>query len=157
MNTFECRKSYAKGLLDPRPATEIAMHTDVSVSTVHNVVSPHNRFGPRAIDGRGYGIWRRCYLNRDQQALFLKPFPEIAPKGEICVAGRIKHALDELLGHEVYHSTVYRMLHRNGWREIVPRPAHPERKEETREAFKITSRSLQARLWNKETRKILGR
>ena len=26
-------------LVDPRPASEIAIHTDVSVSTVHNVIS----------------------------------------------------------------------------------------------------------------------
>jgi len=128
-------------LVDPRPASEIAMHTDVSVSTVHNVVSRYNRFGPKAIEGREYGIRRRCYLTKDRETLFLKPFLEIAPKGEICVAGRIKQALEELLGHEVHHSTVYRMLHRNGWREIVPRPAHPEGKEETQEAFKKTSRN----------------
>lgn len=129
-------------LVDPRPAAEIALHTDVSVSTVHNVISLYNRFGPEAIEGHEYGIRRRCYLTRDEEASFLKPFLEIAPTGEICVAGRIQQALEELLGHEVHHSTVYRMLHRNGWREIVPRPAHPEGKEQTREAFKKTSRSL---------------
>ena len=128
-------------LVDPRPASEIAIHTDVSVSTVHNVISRYNRFGPKAIEGRERGIRRRCYLSRDQEAEFLKPFLEIASTGELCVAGRIKQALEELLGHGVHHSTVYRMLHRNGWREIVARPAHPEAKEKTQEAFKKTSRN----------------
>jgi transposase len=126
-------------LVDPRPASEIAVHTDVSVSTVHNVISQYNRFGPKAIEGRERGIRRRCYLSRDQEAEFLEPFLEIASTGEICVAGRIKEALEELLGHGVHHSTVYRMLHRNGWREIVPRPAHPEAKEKTQKAFKKSS------------------
>jgi transposase len=128
-------------LVDPRPAWEIAIHTDVSVSTVHSVISRYNRFGPKAIESCDYGIRRRCYLSKNQEIDFLKPFLEIAPTGEICVAGRIKQALEDLLGHAVHHSTVYRMLHRNGWREIVPRPAHPEAQEETQEAFKKTSRS----------------
>jgi transposase len=128
-------------LVDPRPASEIALHTDVSVSTVHNVISQYNRFGPKAIEGDEFGKRRRCYLTKDEEAELLKPFLEIAPTGEICVAGPIRQALEELLGHPVHHSTVYRMLHRNGWREIVPRPAHPGAKEETQEAFKKTSRS----------------
>jgi transposase len=126
-------------LVDPRPASEIAMHADVSVSLVHSLISRYNRFGPKAIEGRERGIRRRCYLTKDEEADFLKPFLENASKGEICVAGPIKKALEEFLGHEVHHSTVYRMLHRNGWREIVPRPVHPEAKEEKQEAFKKIS------------------
>ena len=128
-------------LVDPRPASEIAIHTNVSVSTVHSVVSRYNRFGPQAIEGREHGIRRRCYLNKDEEAEFLKPFLDVAPTGEICIAGPIKEALEALLDHPVHHSTVYRMLHRNGWREIVPRPAHPEAKEEVQKAFKKTSRN----------------
>jgi len=128
-------------LVDPRPALEIAVHTDVSVSTVHNVISRYNRFGPKAIESSEKGKRRRCYLSEDEEAEFLKPFLEVAPTGEICVAGQIRKALEELLDHTVHHSTVYRMLHRNGWREIVPRPAHPQAKEETQEAFKKTSRN----------------
>ena len=129
-------------LVDPRRASEIALHTGVSVSTVHNVVSRYNRFGPEAIEGRERGIRRRCYLSKDEEARFLKPFLDVAPTGQICVAGPIQEALEALLDHSVHQSTVYRMLHRNGWREIVPRPAHPDAKEEAQEAFKKTSRNL---------------
>jgi transposase len=128
-------------LVDPRPAAEIAIHTDVSVSMVHNVVSRYNRFGPQAIEGHESGIRRRCYLSRDQEAEFLRPFLEVAARGEICVARPIKQALEELLGHKVHHSTVYRMLHRNQWREVVPRPVHPQAKRSVQEAFKKSSRS----------------
>jgi hypothetical protein len=91
-------------LVDPRPASEIAIHTDVSVSTVHNVISRYNRLGPQAIEGCENGIRRRCYLSKDREAEFLKPFLEIAPTGEICVVGPIKQALEEFLGHPVHHS-----------------------------------------------------
>ncbi len=79
-------------LVDPRPASEIALHTDVSVATVHNVVSRSNKFGPQAIEGREHGIRRRCYLTKEEEAEFLKPFLEVAPTGEICVAGLITEA-----------------------------------------------------------------
>ena len=55
-------------LVDPRLAAEIAKHTDVSVSTVHNVISRYNRFGPEAIEGREHGIRRRCYLRKEEEA-----------------------------------------------------------------------------------------
>ena len=135
------RLIFRNALADPRPASEIALHTDVSVSCVHGVASRYNRFGPQAIEGHEHGIRRRCYLNKDEEAEFLKPFLDVAPTGEICVAGPIREALEALLDHPVHHSTVYRMLHGNGWREIVPRPAHPEAKEEVQEAFKKTSRN----------------
>ena len=50
--------------------------------------------------------------------------------------------LEELLGHGVHHSTVYRLLERNGWRKVVPRPFHIESKQEVQEDFKKTSRNL---------------
>jgi hypothetical protein len=37
--------------------------------------------------------------------------------------------LEDHLGHGVHHSTVYRMLDRNKWRRVVPRPVHPEARE----------------------------
>ena len=87
-------------LVDPRPASEIAIHTDVSVSTVHNVISRYNRFGPEAIESCDNGIRRRCYLSKDQEAEFLKPFFEPAATGKICVAGQIKKSLEDLLDHK---------------------------------------------------------
>ena len=128
-------------LVAPRPASEIALHTGVSVSTVHNVVSKYNRFGPQTIEAHEKGIRRRCYLNTHDEAEFVKSFIEDAANGGICIAGPIKEALETLLDHPVHHSTVYRMLHRNGWREIVPRPAHPQSDEVVQEAFKKTSLS----------------
>jgi transposase len=128
-------------LVDPRPASEIALHTNVSVATVHHVISRYNRFGPEALEGSEKGIRRRCYLKKEEETEFLKRFLEVASKGEMCVAGAVRQALEELLDHPVHHSTVYRMLHRNGWRQVVPRPAHPESEKETQETFKKNSRN----------------
>ena len=125
--------------IDPRDARQIALHTGVSVSTVHNLVSVYNRFGPQAVGGPKESKRRRCYFSRAQEAEFLAPFLDEASAGQICVAGRIKQALEDYLGHAVHHSTVYRMLERNQWRKVVPRPAHPQAKEQIQEDFKKTS------------------
>ena len=65
----------------------------------------------------------------------------VAAGDNLTIAGQIKKSLEDLLDRKVHHSTVYRMLHRNGWREIVTRPVHPQAKEEAQEAFRKTSRS----------------
>ena len=59
-------------LVDPRPASEIALHTGVSLATVYSVVSRYNRFGPEAIKGHEHGIRRRCYRSKGEEAEFLK-------------------------------------------------------------------------------------
>ncbi len=61
-------------LLDPRPAAQIARHTGVSVSTVHNVISIYNRFGPEAVEVSKEGKRRRCYLSKTEEAQFLASF-----------------------------------------------------------------------------------
>ena len=81
----------------------------------------------------------RCYLNRTEEAQFLASFLEEASAGQICVAGRLNQALEDHLGHGVHHSTVYRMLDRNQWRRVVPRPVHPEAREQAQEDFKKNS------------------
>jgi transposase len=106
---------------------------------VHNVVSSYNRYGPEAVEASNESKRRRCYLNKTEEAEFLATFLDQATAGQICVAGRIKQALEDYLGHEVHHSTVYRMLDRNGWRKVTPRPAHPQSKEQIQEDFKKTS------------------
>ena len=44
-----------QALVDPRPATSIAVHTGVSVPTVRVVISTYNRLGPAALDTPGKG------------------------------------------------------------------------------------------------------
>ena len=125
--------------VDPRTARQIARHTGVSVSTVHNVVSMYNRYGPEAVEGSKESKRRRCYLSRAEEAQFLATFLDEASAGQICVAVRLKQALEDYLGHGVHHSTVYRMLERNEWRKVVPRPAHPQAKAPVQEDFKKNS------------------
>jgi Winged helix-turn helix len=37
--------------------------------------------------------------------------------------------------HEVHIDTIYRLLHRHGWRKLAPRARHPKANQEEQDAF----------------------
>jgi len=60
----------------------------------------------------------------EDEKRFLSPFIEKASRSGVLVVSGIKLAYEKTLGHKVPKSTIYRMLERNGWRKIMPRPSH---------------------------------
>lgn len=126
-------------LVAPRKAEEIAKHTGVSVPTVRRVSAGYNRLGVAAIETPGKGGRRHEYLTVEQEREFLAPLFARAQRGEIATAGEIKRAFEAQVGHEVEESTIYRLLHRHGWRKLVPRPRHPKANAETQATFKKPS------------------
>jgi len=126
-------------LVDPRPAGEIALHTGLAEQSVHNLISRYNRLGPEAVEGPGKGGRRRAYLSWDEEAAFLESFKQAALTGQIATAAKIKEALERRIGQKVHKTTVYRLLQRHGWRQLVPRPFHVEADKEEPAAFKKTS------------------
>ena len=102
--------------------------------------------------------WRSAYLERGVEAItrtpggrrhelmdeeseraFVASFFESAERGEMVTASMFHEALSEHVGHDVWPATVYRILARNGWRKIVPRPSHPKGDPAARAAFQQTS------------------
>ena len=125
-------------LVDPRTAGEIALHTGLAEQSVHNLISRYNRLGPDAVAGPGKGGRRRFYLSWNEEALFLESFKQAALTGQIATAAEIKAALERRIGHKIHKTTVYRLLKRQGWRKVVPRPFHVDADKEEQEAFKKT-------------------
>jgi len=125
-------------LVEPRSAAEIAQHCGVSKATVHAVISRYNRLGVVAIETPGKGGRRRQYLTLEEEKQFLAPFFAQAECGEIATVGQVWRAFEQRVGHEVDDSTIYRLLHRHGWRKMMPRPRHPKSDLETQEQFKKT-------------------
>ncbi len=125
-------------LVEPRPAEEIARHCGVSKATVHAVISRYSRLGVAAIETKGQGGRRRQYLTLEEEQDFLAPFFAQAESGEIATVGQICQAYAQRIGHNVDDSTIYRLLHRHGWRKLMPRPSHPKSDPETQEQFKKT-------------------
>ena len=103
-------------LVEPRSAEEIARHCGVSKATIHAVISRDNRLGVEAIVTPGRGGRRRHYLTREEERKFLAPFFAQAERGEIATVEEIWRAFEQHVGHPIDDRTVYRLLHRHGWR-----------------------------------------
>jgi transposase len=67
-------------------------------------------------------------------------FLKRAEQGRLLEVSRVKQAYEQVVGHGVPKSTVYRMLGRHGWRKLAPRPRHPQADEARQQAFKKTPR-----------------
>ncbi|MGO9116251.1 MAG: helix-turn-helix domain-containing protein [Desulfomonilaceae bacterium] len=130
-----------EALVDPRPAAEIALHTGVSVHSVHNWIAVYNRCGLEGILGPGTGGRRNAHMTREEESLFLRPFFERAATGEIASLAEIREALEKYVRNPLHHSVVYRSLDRNDWRRIRPRASHVQARREEQETFKKNSRT----------------
>jgi transposase len=69
---------------------------------------------------------RRQNMSVAQEREFLAPFLEQAATGGVLVVGQIKEALDKRLGRKVALASAYNLLHRHGWRKLVPDKRHPQ-------------------------------
>jgi transposase len=98
----------------------------------------HSRKEPSS---RNWGGRRYGYLSMDQEKQFLSRFFDQASQGDAVNASEIKRAFEDLVGHKVAKTTVYRMLDRHGWRKIMPRPRHPKSDAKAQEGFKKTART----------------
>jgi hypothetical protein len=66
---------------------------------------------------------------------------EQAKVGKIPTVAVIHKAFEQRVGEAVAPATVYRLLHRHGWRKLVPRPHHPQADFMAQQEFKKTSTS----------------
>lgn len=105
-------------------------------TTVRITQADFIRQGVAALVEKPRGGRHRALMTPEEEAAFLDQFSEQAGAGAVLVAGRLHQALEDFLGRPVSTATVYRILARNGWRKIVPRPAHPKKDPEAAEAFK---------------------
>ena len=121
--------------VSPRKADEIALHTGVSATTVHRVISTYNRLGPAAVETPGKGGRRHQYLTLHEEKQFLAPFFAQAEWGEIATVQELQRAFEAKVGHEVDDSTISRLLDRHGWRKLMPRPRHPQADPQAQEQF----------------------
>ena len=125
-------------LVAPRPAAEIANQCGVSTATVHQLISRYHRLGVQAVETVGKGGRRQGYLSLAQEQEVLAPFFARAHKGEVATVAEIQRAFEARIGHEVDDSTIYRLLHRHGWRKLMPRSRHPKASKQAQEQFKKT-------------------
>lgn len=121
-----------------RSTAEIANIVGFSESHVRRVWSEYLRGGLEAAEGRPKGGRRHQNLTVEQERALLKPFVDHAVQGRALTARHIKRSYEDRVGKPVPDSTVCRLLARQGWRRVQPRPKHPRRDPKAQATFKKT-------------------
>ena len=76
-------------------------------------------------------------MSFEEEAAILAPFKERAEKGEMVEISEIAKAYQSAVSHPVSKGQIYCVLHRHGWRKVMPRSRHPKKaSEEVIEASK---------------------
>jgi transposase len=119
-------------------AAEIARLLGWSTPTVHVIHSRWAKEGDAIFNLKTKGGRRNQYLTLEEEAAFLQPFLAQAEAGGVLNAAEVKTAFEDLVGCPVAKSTIYRMLERQDWRKVAPRPRHPKADPAAQAAFKKT-------------------
>lgn len=107
-------------------SAEVAKATGFNAAYITQLTRKYREGGIEAISGNHYG-GNRKNMTREEEAALLEPFLEKAQKGEIVEVSAIKAAYEEKVGHTIGGSQIYRVLHRNNWRKVMPRSKHPKK------------------------------
>ena len=117
-------------------AIEVSQATGFHAGSVTRLVAKYRDHGIEAITGNHYGGNRRN-MSFEEEAAILAPFKERAEKGEMVEISEIAKAYQNAVAHKVSDTQVYCVLHRHGWRKVMPRSRHPKKaSEEVIEASK---------------------
>jgi hypothetical protein len=68
----------------------------------------------------------KASLSLKEESDFLESFKSESKTGKLVLEKSIHKSHCDILGKTVDETTTYRLLHRHGWRKIVPRPNHPK-------------------------------
>lgn len=126
--------------LGPFPAAEVAAMLGVSKQAVWKWISEYNQRGPDGLDREGRGGRRWGLLSEEQEKAVLERFAARARSGDIVSAKQLLPEICKAAGREVSLAYVYKLLHRQQWRKLAPRPRHVNQDPAAQAAFKQTSR-----------------
>ena len=126
----------------------IAEQTGFVKSYISELVSKYCNKGLCSIVENNYHGNNRNISFAKEEAL-LEPFKRAAAAGQIIEISEIKRAYEKAIGRSLdnNHGQIYYLLHRHGWRKVMPRSKHPNKaSEEVIEASKkLTSQSRSER------------
>lgn len=106
------------------------------VCRLRNAFIRGKEVGDGSVPARG-GRRRQNFTLAREEAV-LQPFLERAAIGGVLVVPELKPLLEAELGRPMALSSVYNLLHRQGWRKLAPDKRHPKNDPLAQEAFKKT-------------------
>ena len=107
-------------------AKEVSEATGFHPASVTRLVAKYRDYGLEAISGNHYGGNRRN-MSVEEEAAILAPFRKRAEKGEMIEVKEIEAAYQAAVDHPISVSQIYFVLHRHGWRKVMPRSRHPKK------------------------------
>ena len=125
--------------IGPFHAHQVATMLQVSKQAVWLWIGQYNRDGPQGLQRKGRGGRRWSYLSWAQERRLLRTLEERAVQGEVLTAVQLLPEIQKAVGRKVSLGYVYKMLHRQGWRKLGPRPHHVRVDKEAQEEFKKNS------------------
>lgn len=105
---------------------EIAEKTGFHRSYVCSLIKKYFDDGLQSVAENHYGGNRRN-MSFEDEAEFLEQFTQKAEKGQMLDIHEIENAYREKVGHSIGSGQIYYVLHRHGWRKIMPRSRHPKK------------------------------
>lgn len=105
---------------------EIADKTGFAETYISELMAKYVNHGLGAIVDNHYKGNRRN-MSFEEEQVFLFEFKENAKKGQIIEVSTIKNAYEAKVGHSIGKGQIYRVLHRHGWRKVMPRSKHPNK------------------------------
>ena len=120
----------AKGI----PASMISLMTEYKEGYIRELWMKYRKKGEAIFLSGNTRTRNNAYLSWEEEEAFLTPFLEKAKGAGILIVSDIHTSLQQRLEVSIPVSTIYTLLHRHGWRKIVPRSYHSKRNSEKREA-----------------------
>lgn len=137
-NTFEYKRLQCLMLRAEKDMKlqEISEIVGYNYKSVGNIISKYFKEGLPGILGENRKGGNKRNLTVEEEDTFIQPFMKKAEQGKLLIVAKIHSAYEELVGHTVPPSTIYRMLARHNWRKIMPRSKHPKANPADQEAYK---------------------
>ena len=108
---------------------EISEKTGFHTQYITVLVSRYKSNGLSSITENHYHGNRRNLSYEEEEAV-LEPFRQAAKSGKMVSVRDIEAAYREAVGHSIGTGQIYYVLHRHGWRKIMPRSRHPKKASE---------------------------
>lgn len=108
---------------------EIVEKTGFHRSYVCSLIKQYFEDGLQSVTESHYGGNRR-YMSFDEEVELLEQFKQKAEQGQMVDIHEIEAAYCKKVGHSIGHAQIYCVLHRHGWRKIMPRSRHPKKASE---------------------------
>lgn len=105
--------------------SEISEATGFHIAHISKIISKYVNEGLDAVMKPKYGGNRRN-MSVEQEAEILKDFVDKASKGQMVDIKEIAAAYQAKVDHKVSDTQIYCVLHRHGWRKVMPRSKHPK-------------------------------